>query len=213
MLEIVEVLEKFGQAARFALGLPFLEEGGEAVDILAILQTYALGNFEPFNQVAQDVASGAAAHGLALLAQEFEQRGDGVVRGIKRQIGLRCLQDVVEVDVAFFTGTLGEAKKALGREMPGRGGKRAGAGDIVERFGDEIEIGQNIADERMLEDRKLADDERNFAPGKLLDELIAVGVLAIEYAEVAPAAPGFAKAFEFVELIGRVTDFRRLIRS
>jgi len=55
----------------------------------------------------------------------------------------------------------------------------------------------------MLENRKVADDERNFALRELLHQMIAMRVLAVEDGEISPAAAGSVNAFEFVGHPGR----------
>ncbi len=50
----------------------------------------------------------------------------------------------------------------------------------------------------MLEDGELADDEGNFASGQLLNQEIAMSVLAIKHSEVFPGASGLMEALQFV---------------
>ena len=53
---------------------------------------------------------------------------------------------------ALFARALGEADEVDGLEMPGGSGEDAGGGDVVERLVDEAEVGEDVADERMLKD-------------------------------------------------------------
>jgi len=66
---------------------------------------------------------------------------------------------------AFFARTFGEADEIDGFEMPRGSAEDAGAGDVVERFIDETQVGEHIAHERMLENREARDDEGNFTIG------------------------------------------------
>ena len=106
------------------------------------------------------------------------------------------LQHVVE-RFFFLARALGEPHEIGGFESPGRRGEDAGARDVVEGLGDQPQISQHVFHQRMIEDREFADDERNFLAGELLDEYVAVGVLAVEHREIAPFAPRRVQALEF----------------
>jgi len=106
------------------------------------------------------------------------------------------LQDVVYRG-ALFARALGETDEIDGLEMPRGSGEDAGGGDIVESFVDEAEVGEDVADERMLEDREARDDEGDLAVGELFGEAVAVIVLAIEDGEIAPRSSSAMEAFEF----------------
>src|SRR5256884_3315942 len=98
------------------------------------------------------------------------------MRSVERKLALRELEQVVD-GFLFFFGAFGEADEIWRFEMPRRCGQNAGASDVVKRRGDEAQIGDHVFDERMIEDGEIGNDERNFAAGKIGDEVVAVGML------------------------------------
>src|SRR5580704_16815621 len=95
-----------------------------------------------------------------------------------------------------FSGALGEADEVDGFDSPGWGGQDTGAGKVVEGSGNQAQGSEHVFDERVIEDREVADDERDFVAGKFFDEIVAVCMLAVEDGEVAPLAPSGAEALE-----------------
>ena len=64
---------------------------------------------------------------------------------------------------------------------------------------DQTQISKHVFDERMIEDRKLADDKRDFVAGKFFDQLVAMRMLAVKYGELAPFASGGVEALKFAD--------------
>src|ERR1700730_1444616 len=137
-----------------------------------------LADFEPFEQVGQNVACIAALHGFALCRGKFEQLDQSAVGWLKRQGRLLRLQDVVN-PCALFARALGKSHQVRGRKLPGGRSQHAGGGDIVVRGGDEPQVGEHVLDERMLEDREPRNHKGNLAAGKFEHEFVAVAMRAI----------------------------------
>ena len=116
---------------------------------------------------------------LRWVGDEFEQVGERFGEGSKGKSDWGNLEHVVDGG-ALFARAFGEADEIDRFEMPRGGAKNASAGDVVERFVDEPEVGEDVAHERMFEDGEARDDEGNFAVGEFFDEAIAMVVLAIE---------------------------------
>jgi hypothetical protein len=51
----------------------------------------------------------------------------------------------------------------------------------------------------VIKDGELADNKWDFVAGKLFDEFVAVGVLAVQYGEIPPLAAGGVQALEFAD--------------
>ncbi len=65
------------------------------------------------------------------------------------------------------------------------------------RLVDQAEIGDKVAHQAMRQDRKILDDEGNFAGLEDVDEFVAVRVAAIEHRERAPFGSGAMQALDF----------------
>ena len=126
LFEIVEIFEEFGERARFALGFPGFEKFDELRDVATRGWFDEMWDFEPVDEVAEDVDGGAALEIFSLGGDEFEEVGERFGRWIERQIGLRGLECVVDRG-ALFACALGEADEIDGFEMPGWSGEDASA--------------------------------------------------------------------------------------
>ncbi len=98
----------------------------------------------------------------------------------------------------FFGRAFRQAHQIFRGEMPGWCGKHAGTRDVVIGQRDQVEIGENVADQRMLENGKLADDKGNLALRQFFDQLVAMRVLPVEDSKLFPAVAGVVQALEFI---------------
>ena len=112
-------------------------------------------DFQPFDQIAKDFAGRAASNGLTLLAQKLQQLGDRRMRRIEWQLRLRRLQNVVQRNGAFSSGSFRQAHQVGCGQMPRRRGEHAGARDIVKGTSDQVKIREHVAHQRMLQYREL----------------------------------------------------------
>ena len=72
------------------------------------------------------------------------------------------MQLVIEF-LAILAGAVGETHQFRRRDPPSRGRKHAGGGNIIVGLGDQPEVGDEIFDERMLQDGEPGDDKWDFA--------------------------------------------------
>src|SRR5882724_8486816 len=124
------------------------------------------------------------------------------MRSVERKLALRELEQVVD-GFFFFFGAFGEADEIRRFEMPRGCGQNAGTRDVVKRRGDEAQVGDDVFDERMIEDGEIGNDERNFAAGKFGNEFVAMRMLAIEHGKIPPLASRGVDAGEFRRDPGR----------
>src|SRR3984957_18611997 len=97
----------------------------------------------------------------------------------------------------IFLGPLGEADEVARLQAPVRRGNHAGAGHVVTGNDDEAQPGEQVADHGAGENRKFADDERNFAPAEGVEQRGAMIVFAIEHGKVAPVGAGVMQPDNF----------------
>ena len=207
LFEIVEVLDKLRQAARVALWFPLLRKLREPRHIFIVLPARALGHFQPFEQIHQNLASGPPPHALAVLRKKLQQRREPRFRAVKRQLGLRRLQGVVERRAAPFRRALGQARQIFRLKIPRGRGKRSRAGNVVERPRDQPKIRQNVFHQRMVQDGKPADDKRNFPCGKLAHQFVPVRMLPVQNGAVHPAASRGMDALQLARYPARLFLF------
>ena len=130
------------------------------------------------------------------------------MRYVKRQFALRRLQDIVN-RFSFPFRALCEPQQIFRLQVPGRHGEDSRTRDIIERLGDQPQISQHIAHQRMHQNRQLGDDKGNLAPRQLFDQFIAMRMLAIQNRQIGPAS---ARSMNALQFSGHPARFAFLVR-
>src|SRR5215475_2933081 len=82
-------------------------------------------------------------------------------------------------------------------ETPSRSSEHPSTCNVVFKLRNQAKISKHVAHQGVFENRKPGNHEWDFATTKLLDQVIPVSVLTIEYGEVFPFAPGAVDTLQF----------------
>ena len=210
LLEIIQVLDKFLEALRFALGLPFAHKLSEAVKIFSVFRRNGGVDLQGLGEFVEQFGRGQTAGLLSQFGNQFGQFVQVAIATGKGRLALRREHRVPQRHALAFRGALGETHQVRGLQAPRRHRQHPRASDIVRRLIDQPEIGDQVPDQTVRKDREILDDEWNLAGLEHFHQFVAVRVTPIQHGEGAPLGSGAMQPLDFAGHPLRFGDVRRV---
>ncbi len=107
----------------------------------------------------------------------------------KRQLALRLLQRIPQRRLGP-RHPFAQPHQVGRLQSPRRRRQHPRAGNVVPRLHQQPQVGQQVAHQRVIQNRKIANHIRNAALIQRLDQFLAMVVNAVEHGEAAPALSG-----------------------